>query len=158
MYWCPTHILLCFCLFFFVLCLLCGQFLWMIYFWLPIRYSLSFIYLPDSLAFPFLMALLVSSIHYQRDLLSATFFDDEYILNTIHFVFQQQSVTQIYRLSSASIVFMTFEVCPSNASFSLGWLYYRQLLLLNGFFSNLSYSLISKSNLVQYIYNCISGV
>ena len=122
---------------------------------MPLRYFLSFIYLPDSLDFPFVVALLVCSIHYQRDLLSVTFFADEYILNTIHFVVQQQSITQIYRLSSASIVLMTFEVCPSNASFSLDWLYYLQLLLLNGLFSNLSYSLISKSNLVQYIYNCI---
>jgi hypothetical protein len=126
---------------------------------MPLRYSLTFIYLPDSLDFPFVVVLLVCSIHYQRDLLSVTFFDDEYILNTIHFVVQQQSITQIDRLSSASIVvFKTFEVCSSNASFSLGWLYYRQLLILNGLFSNLSYSLISKSNLVQYIYNCISGI
>ena len=125
---------------------------------MPLRYFLSFIYLPDSLDFPFLVALLVCSIHYQRDLLSVTFFDDEYILNTIHFVVQQQSITQIYRLSSASIVLMTFEVCPSNALFSLGWLYYRQLLLLNDLFSNLSYSLISKSNLVQYVYNGIFGI
>ena len=125
---------------------------------MPLRYFLSFMYLPDSLDFPFLVALLVCSIHYQRDLLSVTFFDDEYILNTIPCVVQQQSITQIYRLSSAFIVLMTFEVCPSNASFSLGWLYYRQLLILNGLFSNLSYSLIPKSKLVQYIYNCISGI
>ena len=131
----------------------------MIHFWLPLRYFLTFIYLPDFLVFPFLMALLVSSIRYQCDFLSVIFFGNEYILNTIHFVVQQQSITQIYRLSSVFIfVFITFEVCPSNVSFSFGCLYYRQSLLLNGLFSNISYSLISKSNLVQYIYNCIPGI
>ena len=69
-----------FLLFFFVLCILCCQFLWMIHFWLPLRYSLTFIYLPVSLAFPFLVAILVSNIHYQRDLFSVNlFFDNEYI-------------------------------------------------------------------------------
>jgi len=29
--------------FFFVLCSLCCQFLWIVYFWLPLRYSLTFI-------------------------------------------------------------------------------------------------------------------
>ena len=29
---CPTHVVLCFCLFFFVLCTLCCQFLWIVYF------------------------------------------------------------------------------------------------------------------------------
>ena len=97
---------------------------------MPLRYSLTFIYLPDSLDFPFLVALLVCSIHYQRDLLSVTFFDDEYILNTIHFVVQQQLITQIDRLSSAStVVLMTFEVCLNYASCSFCWLYCRQLLL-----------------------------
>ena len=46
-YWSPTHIdcvvfLLCFsspC----VLCTLCCQFLWIVHFWLPLRYSLTFI-------------------------------------------------------------------------------------------------------------------
>ena len=43
--WCPTHIVFCFCfvLFFFVLCTLCCQFLWIFHFWLPLRYSLTFI-------------------------------------------------------------------------------------------------------------------
>ena len=41
--WCPTHIVLCF-LFFSVLCTICFQFLWMVHFWLPLRYSLTFIY------------------------------------------------------------------------------------------------------------------
>jgi len=36
------HILRCvFVLFFFVLCTLCCQFLWIVYFWLPLRYSLT---------------------------------------------------------------------------------------------------------------------
>jgi len=38
------HILSCvFALFVFVLCTLCCQFLWTIHFWLPLRYSLTFI-------------------------------------------------------------------------------------------------------------------
>ena len=38
------HILWCaFVLFFFVLCTSCCQFLWIVHFWLPIRYSLTFI-------------------------------------------------------------------------------------------------------------------
>jgi NhaP-type Na+/H+ or K+/H+ antiporter len=40
------HILCCvFALFFFVLCTICCQFLWIVLFWLPLRYSLTFIYL-----------------------------------------------------------------------------------------------------------------
>jgi hypothetical protein len=56
-WWCPTYILLClfthggvqhifccvFALFIFVLCALCCQFLWIVHFWLPLRYSLTFI-------------------------------------------------------------------------------------------------------------------
>jgi hypothetical protein len=39
------HILCCvFVLFFFVLCTLCCQFLWIVHFWLPLRFSLTFIY------------------------------------------------------------------------------------------------------------------
>jgi len=39
------HILCCgFDLFFFVLCTLCCQFLWIVIFWLPLRYSLTFSY------------------------------------------------------------------------------------------------------------------
>ena len=39
----PTHIVLCFCLFFFVLCTLCCQFLWIVHFWFSLQYSLTFI-------------------------------------------------------------------------------------------------------------------
>jgi hypothetical protein len=45
--WCPTHIVLCFDLFVIVLCTLCCQVLWIVYFWLPHRYSLAFIYWND---------------------------------------------------------------------------------------------------------------
>ena len=41
--WCPTHIVFCFVSFFFVLCTLCCQFLWIVHIWLPLRYSLAFI-------------------------------------------------------------------------------------------------------------------
>ena len=41
--WCPTHIVLCF-LFLFVLCTIYGQCLWIGHLWLPLRYSLTFIY------------------------------------------------------------------------------------------------------------------
>jgi len=37
-----THIVLCFCFVFFVLCTLLCQFLWIVHFWLPLRYSLRF--------------------------------------------------------------------------------------------------------------------
>ena len=38
------HILCCvFVLFFFVLCTLCCQFLWIVHLWLPLRYALMFI-------------------------------------------------------------------------------------------------------------------
>jgi len=41
------HRLCCvFALFFFVLCTLCYQFLWIVHFWLPFRYSLAFIFHP----------------------------------------------------------------------------------------------------------------
>ena len=42
------HILCCifFYFFFFVLCTLCRQFVWIVHFWLPLLYSLMFIYLP----------------------------------------------------------------------------------------------------------------
>jgi hypothetical protein len=43
-------------------------------FLLALRYSLTFIYLTVSLAFPFLVAILVSNIQYQRDLLSVNLF------------------------------------------------------------------------------------
>jgi hypothetical protein len=33
-----------FVLFFFILCTICCQFLWIIHFWLPLRFSLTFIY------------------------------------------------------------------------------------------------------------------
>jgi hypothetical protein len=55
MWWCPTcddvqHILCCiFDLFFFVLCTLCCQFLWIVHLWLPLRYSLTFIVNIDQL-------------------------------------------------------------------------------------------------------------
>jgi hypothetical protein len=39
--WCSTHIVF---VFFVVLCSLCCQFLWIVPFWLPLRYSLMFIY------------------------------------------------------------------------------------------------------------------
>jgi hypothetical protein len=40
------HVLFCvFVLFFFVLCTLCCQFLWIIQFWFSLRYSLTFIYI-----------------------------------------------------------------------------------------------------------------
>jgi hypothetical protein len=40
-----VQLLLCcvFVLFFFVLCTLCFQFLWIVFFWLLLRYSLTFI-------------------------------------------------------------------------------------------------------------------
>jgi len=39
------HIFCCvFVLFFFVLCILCYKFLWIVHFWLSLRYSLTFIY------------------------------------------------------------------------------------------------------------------
>ena len=41
--WCPTHIVLC-SLFFSDLCTICLQFLWMVHFWLPLRYSIACIY------------------------------------------------------------------------------------------------------------------
>jgi hypothetical protein len=42
---CGVQHILCFVfvLFFFVLCNLCCQFLWIVHFWLPLRYSLTFI-------------------------------------------------------------------------------------------------------------------
>ena len=42
---CGVQHILCFVfvLFFFVLCTLCCQFLWIVHFWLPLRYSLTFI-------------------------------------------------------------------------------------------------------------------
>ena len=43
-YWCPAHIISCFVLFFFVLCDLCCQFLWIVHCLLPLRYYLTFIY------------------------------------------------------------------------------------------------------------------
>jgi hypothetical protein len=42
-WWCPGHFVLWFCLFFFVLCTLCCQFLWIVQLWLLFRYSLTFI-------------------------------------------------------------------------------------------------------------------
>ena len=43
---CGVQHILCyvFVLFFFVLCTLCCQFLWIVHFWLPLRYSLTFIF------------------------------------------------------------------------------------------------------------------
>jgi hypothetical protein len=40
-----------FVLFFFVLCTLCCQFLWIVHFWLPLRYSLTFIYLLKTIRY-----------------------------------------------------------------------------------------------------------
>ena len=49
---CPTHIMLLFFVwFFFVLCTLCWQFLWIGLFWLPLRYSLTFIQIITTLYF-----------------------------------------------------------------------------------------------------------
>ena len=46
------HTLCCvFVLFFFVLCILCCQFLWIVHFWLPLQYSLTFIYSMDNVFF-----------------------------------------------------------------------------------------------------------
>ena len=47
------HILCCvFALFFFFLCNICCQFLWIFHFWLPLRYSITFIlYTQDSITF-----------------------------------------------------------------------------------------------------------
>ena len=42
--WCPTKLCCALVLFFFVLCILCSQFLWIVLFWLSLRYSLTFIY------------------------------------------------------------------------------------------------------------------
>jgi hypothetical protein len=42
--WRPTHIVLCFVLFFFILCTLCCQFLWIVNVWMPLLYTLTFIY------------------------------------------------------------------------------------------------------------------
>ena len=42
-YLCSTHSVLCFVLFLFFLCILSCQFLWMICFWLPLLYSMTFI-------------------------------------------------------------------------------------------------------------------
>ena len=42
--WCPTHIMMCFCFVFLRLCALWWQFPWIDHFWLPLRYSLTFIY------------------------------------------------------------------------------------------------------------------
>ena len=70
------HILCCiFVLSFFVLCTLCCQFLWIVHFWLSLRYSLTFIYLmytmlPVSLDCPFLIVpsvfsnVYLSYVHY----------------------------------------------------------------------------------------------
>ena len=49
-YWCPTHIVLWVFvvvgLLVFVVCTLCCQFLWILNWWLPHQYSMSFIYVP----------------------------------------------------------------------------------------------------------------
>ena len=43
-YWCPTHIVLCFCFVFLCdLCTLCCKFLWIVDFLLPLRCSLTLI-------------------------------------------------------------------------------------------------------------------
>jgi len=42
--WCPAHIMMCFCFVFLPLCALWCQFPWIVHFWLPLRYSLTFIY------------------------------------------------------------------------------------------------------------------
>jgi hypothetical protein len=44
-YWFPTHIVLVLVLFVFVLCTLCCRFIWIVHFWLPLRYSLTFVQL-----------------------------------------------------------------------------------------------------------------
>ena len=119
-----------FLLFFFVLCILCCQFLWMIHFWLPLRYSLTFIYLTVSLAFPFLVAILVSNIQYRRDLLSVNLF----LIMNINLKYYS-----LRRSTTINHSIMTFEVCLNYASCSFCWLYCRQLLLLNSLFSNLSW-------------------
>ena len=41
--WCPTHIVLCFCCFSLFLCTISCQFLWIVNFWFPIRYFLTFV-------------------------------------------------------------------------------------------------------------------
>ena len=42
--WWPTHMLCCgFALVFLVLCTLCGQFLWIVHYWLPLRYYLTLV-------------------------------------------------------------------------------------------------------------------
>jgi hypothetical protein len=40
--WCPTHIVLCYCLACLRLVYPCCQFLWIVHFWLPLRYSVTF--------------------------------------------------------------------------------------------------------------------
>jgi hypothetical protein len=40
----PNTYCVVFLLFFFVLCTLCCQFLWIVHFWLPLQYSLTFIW------------------------------------------------------------------------------------------------------------------
>ena len=40
--WRPTHIVLCFALFVFILCTRRCQFLWIVHCWLPLRFSLAF--------------------------------------------------------------------------------------------------------------------
>jgi hypothetical protein len=48
------HILCCvFVMFFLVLCTLCCQFLWIVHFWLPLRYSLMFISNTIYMSWPF---------------------------------------------------------------------------------------------------------
>ena len=76
------HILCCvFVLFFFVLCTLCCQFLWIAHVWLPLRYSLTFIFalclvypvLPVSLDCPFFIASSVFSNVYFRPMSCVTY-------------------------------------------------------------------------------------
>jgi hypothetical protein len=44
-WWCPTHVVLCFCFVFVFLCTLSCQFLWIVHWWFPFRYSLTFLFL-----------------------------------------------------------------------------------------------------------------
>jgi hypothetical protein len=87
-----VHIVLCFCFVFLRLCTLCCQFLLIVHFWLPLRYSVTFILVEHCLSlffWPFYclsfeLRLLIIFCHFQTFLI-----DDVGFVRWQYFIFSQ---------------------------------------------------------------------
>ena len=97
--WCCVFVLV-----FFVLCTLCCQFLWIVHFWLPLRYSLAFIYTFDFTG----LLWWIPIIYIVSDLQSGCSFHINVIMSLSMFALVQSQVRSKYKLCNWYVLLLSY--------------------------------------------------